>query len=469
MLVNDEKRSKVLGFFQLVMINVIAVDSIRTLTFSAVFGFSLVFFYIIAALVFFIPTALVSSELGTGWPNRGGIYVWVREAFGKRFSFFVIWLNWIYNVIWYPTILALIVGTFSYLFNPDLANNPVYMCAGVLIIYWGITLINCLGMKASSIMSTVGALIGTIVPMVFITVLGIVYVMQDRPIHISFSWSQFFPQASASSNLAFLTNVLFGLLGLEMAATHAAEMRNPTRDYPRSLFVSCIIILSTIVFASLAIAIVVPNQELSLATGVMQAFSVFVNAFQMPWLLPIIAACIILGGLSGVGAWIIGPTKGLLVACQDGSLPAFLGKTNKKGVPVKILLIQAVIVSILSLAFLLLPTVNSSFWLLSTMTAQLALVCYVALFAAALKLHYSKADVFRRFRIPGKKVGIWTVCLSGSLCCLLVILLGFLPPSDIPFQSIAAYEAILIGGMALFCILPYVLYAKWKKMKRSSR
>ena len=427
-----KKRSKVLGFFQLVMINVIAVDSIRTLTFSAVFGFSLVIFYIIAALVFFIPTALVSAELGTGWPNRGGIYVWVREAFGKRFSFFVIWLNWIYNVIWYPTILALIVGTFSYLFNPDLANNPVYMCVGVLIIYWGITLINCLGMKASSIISTVGALIGTIVPMVFISVLGIVYVMQDRPINISFSWSQFFPQASASSNLAFLTNVLFGLLGLEMAATHAAEMRNPTRDYPRSLFVSCIIILSTIVFASLAIAIVVPNQELSLATGVMQAFSVFVNAFQMPWLLPIIAACIILGGLSGVGAWIIGPTKGLLVACQDGSLPASLGKTNKKGVPVRILLIQAVIVSILSLAFLLLPTVNSSFWLLSTMTAQLALVCYVALFAAAFKLHYSKADVFRRFRIPGKKVGIWTVCLSGSLCCLLVVLLGFLPRATFP-------------------------------------
>jgi len=467
MLVNDDKRTKVLGFFQLVMINVIAVDSIRTLTFSAVFGFSLVFFYIIAALVFFIPTALVSAELGTGWPNRGGIYVWVREAFGKRFSFFVIWLNWIYNIIWYPTILALIVGTFSYLFNPDLANNPVYMCAGVLIIYWGITLINCLGMKASSILSTVGALIGTIVPMVFIAVLGIVYVMQDRPINISFSWSQFFPQASASSNLAFLTNVLFGLLGLEMVATHAAEMRNPTRDYPRSLLVSCIIILSTIVFASLAIAMVVPNRELSLATGVMQAFSVFVAAFQMPWLLPLIAACIILGGLSGVGAWIIGPTKGLLVACQDGSLPASLGKTNKKGVPVRILLIQAIIVSILSLAFLLLPTVNSSFWLLSAMTAQLALICYVALFAAALKLHYYRADVYRRFRIPGKKVGIWTVCLSGSLCCLLVIALGFLPPSDIPFHNIAAYEAILIGGMALFCILPYVLYAQWNKRKKS--
>src|SRR5690349_19030043 len=140
----DEKKAKVLGFFQLVMMNVIAVDSIRTLTFSAVFGLSLVFFYLIAGLLFFIPTALISAELGTGWPNRGGIYIWVMEAFGKKFSFFIIWLIWICNVIWYPTILALIVGTFSYFLNPNLANNPTYMCAGILIIYWGITLINCL-------------------------------------------------------------------------------------------------------------------------------------------------------------------------------------------------------------------------------------------------------------------------------------------------------------------------------------
>jgi amino acid transporter len=95
---SPSSRKQTLGFFQLVMINVIAVDSIRTLPFSAVYGYSLVFFYLLAMLAFFIPTALVSAELGTGWPNRGGIYVWVREAFGRKISLMVIWLNWIYNV-----------------------------------------------------------------------------------------------------------------------------------------------------------------------------------------------------------------------------------------------------------------------------------------------------------------------------------------------------------------------------------
>ncbi len=461
-----EKKRQVLGFFQLVMINIIAVDSIRTLTFSAVYGFSLVFFYLLAAIAFFIPTALVSAELGTGWPTRGGIYIWVREAFGKRISFFVIWLSWIYNIIWYPTILALIAGTFAYFFNPQLADNHIYMSLSVLILFWGATLINCLGMKASSILSTFGAIIGTIFPMALISILGFIWYFKGNPMQIEFSAHNFFPHVSQTSNLAFLTNVLFGLLGLEMAATHAAEMRNPTRDYPRSLLVSLIIILSTIVFGSLAISIVVPHNELSLVTGVMQAFSIFASSYHLPFLKHFLAACIILGGLSGVGAWIIGPTKGLLVATEDGSLPKFFAKTYK-GAPVSILLTQAVIVSVLCLAFIFMPTVNSSFWLLSAMTAQLALLVYVALFASAVKLYYHKSDVYRHFRIPGKKWGIWTVSLLGSLSSISVIIFGFIPPSDIPIKSTFVYELILIGGMVFLCALPFWLYHAYRQKNKS--
>ena len=453
-----EKKS--LGLFRLVMINVIAVDSIRTLTFSAVYGFSLVFFYILTALLFFIPTALIAAELGTGWPNRGGIYVWVREAFGKKWSLIIIWLNWIYNVIWYPTIMALIAGTFTYFFNPELANNRLYMCLSVLILFWAATFLNCLGMRASSLLSTLAALIGTLLPMLLITLLGIIWVAQGQITQIQFTWSQFFPEGTQSSNLAFLTNVLFGLLGLEMAATHAAEMRNPQRDYPRSIFIAAILILGTIVLASLAIALVVPPHQLSLATGVMQAFTIFADTFQLPWLSPLIAGCIILGGFGGAGAWIIGPTKGLLVASQDGTLPRFFSHTNAQGVPVRILMTQALIVSLLSLLFILMPTINASYWILSVITAQLALLVYIALFAAGLKLHYHKAETRRAFRVPGKKFGIWLVCSMGALSSLVVILFGFWPPSIVPFQSVFLYECILIAGIAACCLAPLYLMKK---------
>jgi len=444
---------KTLGLFQLVMINVIAVDSIRTLTFSAVYGLSLVFFYVLAALFFFLPTAFVSAELGTGWPTRGGIYVWVREAFGKKWSLVVIWLNWIYNVIWYPTIMALIAGTFAYFFDPALASNKLYMCGAVLVLFWAATFLNCFGMNVSSWISTVGALVGTILPMLLITLLGIVWVWQSKPMQIDLSWAALLPNGSQTGNLAFLTNVLFGLLGLEMAATHAAEMRNPTRDYPRSLFVSVIIILATIVLASLAIAIVVPTKELSLATGVMQAFTAFAHAYGLTWLSPLMAACIILGGLSGVSAWIIGPTKGLLVASQDGSLPPFLAKTNARDVPVRILILQALIVSALSMLFILMPTVNSSYWILSVITAQVALLVYIFLFAAALKLRAAKPHVRRSFHSPALRI----VSGLGIASCALVIGFGFWPPAEIPMQSIFSYEMLLIGGIVLCCIAPFFI------------
>src|SRR6185437_14865497 len=105
----------------------------RTLPIGAVYGFSLVFFYLVAALVFFIPTILVTAELATAWPNTGGAYIWVREAFGPHCGFMVIWLQWIYNVVWYPTILAFIGATLAYLFDPALANNKYFLIAVVLI------------------------------------------------------------------------------------------------------------------------------------------------------------------------------------------------------------------------------------------------------------------------------------------------------------------------------------------------
>lgn len=446
---------KTLKTFQLVMINVIAVDSIRTLPFSAELGFSLVFFYLLAGVFFFIPSGLVAAELGTGWPNTGGIYVWVREAFGKKASLCVIWLNWIYNVVWYPTIMALIAGVFTYFFNPELATNRLYMALMILGLFWGATFVNLFGMRVSSIISTIGAMIGTLVPMVLIIVLGVVWLVKRDPSQIAFTWDALFPDMTQSGNLAFFSSVLFGLLGLEMAATHAAEVRNPKKDYPRSVFISIIIILATIVFSSLAIAIVVPNQKLSLVTGILQAFFIFFQDYHISWMAPIIAAAVIIGGLSGVSAWIIGPTKGMMVAAEDGSLPLFMRHRNRKGVPSNVLLLQGVIVSILCLAFVLMPTVNSSFWLLSQITAQLALLVYVALFAAGIRLRYKQGHVERSFAIPGgKTIGMWFVGMCGILACLIAFGLGFIPPTQVGITNVFVYELLLIGGIVVASTFP---------------
>lgn len=456
------KPKRVLSVFSLVMINVIAVDSLRTLPLSAKLGFSLVSYYLFAALAFFIPVALVAAELATAFPKTGGIYVWVREAFGRRAGFITIWLQWIYNVVWYPTILAFIAATFAYLFAPDLANHKFFLLASILSLFWLFTILNCFGMRVSSIVSTVGALIGTLLPMIGIIVLGVFWLIQGKPIQIQSSAS-WLPDFSSLGNLSLFSVVLFGLLGMEMSAVHAEEVKNPQRDYPRALLYSTILIFSTLVLGSLAIVMVVPVEKLSVVSALIDAYAIFFNSYNMHWMVSITAICIILGGLSGVSAWIIGPTKGLLVSAKDGCLPHSFAKTNKYGAPVRILIIQGLIFTILSTLFILLDSINAAYWILSDLCAQMALLVYVFMFAAAIKLRYSHKDQKRAYKIPGGNIGIWIVAGLGLICCLITILIGFVPPTQIPVGNVTFFESFLVGGLIIFVLVPWFLAKRNEK------
>ena len=124
---------KIISIFTLVMINLAAIGSIRNWPTIAETGLSSIFFYLLAALIFFLPTALVSAELATGWPKIGGIFIWVREAFGQRLGFLAIWLLWIENVIWYPTILSFIAATLAYIIDPAWGSNKTYIVLPLLL------------------------------------------------------------------------------------------------------------------------------------------------------------------------------------------------------------------------------------------------------------------------------------------------------------------------------------------------
>lgn len=450
---------RVLSIFSLVMINVIAVDSLRTLPISAELGFSLIFFYVLAAFAFFIPIGLVAAELATAYPKTGGLYVWVREAFGLRAGFITIWLQWIYNVVWYPTIMAFIAVTIAYLIDPALASNKLYLLTTVLSLFWLYTLLNCFGMRISSIISTIGALIGTLLPMLGIILLGVIWLIQERPIAAA-SGMHLLPDMSMFRNLALFSVVLFGLIGLEMSAVHAEEVENPQQDYPIAIAWSTLIIFATLVFSSLAIVIVVPQNQLNLVSGLISAFDAFFQAFGIPGMTQVLATLIIIGALSCVAAWIIGPAKGLLISAQDGALPKRLAKVNRFGVPVRLLVLQAVIVTLLSSLFILLDSVSEAYWLLSALSAQMALLVYIFMFAAAIKLRYQDPNRIRSYRIPGGNIVMWLISGTGIFCCFTALLTGFVPPAQIAVTNLLLYEAFLVGGLILFFIIPWHLARK---------
>lgn len=458
MQIEANKSGKVLSVFGLVMINVIAVDNLRSLPAGAEYGFSLIFFYLLAAVMFFIPTALVAAELATAWPNTGGVYVWVRTAFGKGAGLLAIWLQWIYNVVWYPTILTFIASTLAYFVDPALANNKAYVLAIVLSSWWLATWLNCLGMKASSRISTLGAIVGTIIPMAAITILGVIWLNSGKASQIVFSAKALLPDISNINNLAFLTTIIFGLMGLEMSAVHAGDVKNPKRDYPRALLWSSLLIIVTLTLASLAIAVVVPNAKLSVLTGLIDAYAVFFHSYHLTWCIPVIVALIVISSFASVSAWVIGPARGLMIALEENNIQSRWLKCNSKGMPTGLLVLQGIIVTLLTSVFVLEPTVNAAYWLLSAMTSQLAVLFYLFLFAAAIYLRYQNANTERAFRIPGGKLGMWIVAGLGSVTCIITFVLGFIPPTGVQIGKLWHFELTLVLGTVVFCLLPLVIY-----------
>lgn len=448
------QKGRTLSVFALVMINIIAVDSLRTLPISAEYGFSLVFFYLLAGIAFFIPVSLIAAELATGWPETGGLYVWVKEAFGKSTGFMVIWMQWIYNVVWYPTILAFIASAFAYLVNPELASSKKYLYISIVSIFWLTTIANLYGMKVSSLISALGALIGTLLPMVIIISMACYWYFNDMPMAISISWDKFWPTDMNLNSLVLFTGILFGLVGMEMSAVHAGDVKSPQKDYPKALLFSTIIIFVTLVLGSLAVAIVIPQEKLNLVTGFIDAFTVFFSALNLKWMIPFVVLMVIIGGISSVSAWVIGPSKGLMVSARDGCLPKFFFKINRYGAPSTILISQAIVFTVLSLAFVFSESINASYWMLSALTEQLAMAVYILMFLAAIRLRYSKGNVKRAFKIPGGNWVLNTVATLGILSCAGAIFLGFLPPSHIKVKSTFHYQLFIVLGLVIFVVLP---------------
>jgi putative glutamate/gamma-aminobutyrate antiporter len=456
-----QRKGKALTASMIALINVAAVCNIKNFPLLAEFGLSVVLFLALSAVFFFIPVAFVSSELASGWPDRG-IYTWVREALGPRLGFLAVWLQWIENVIWYPTILSFIAATFAYILNPDLATNNFYVMTVILVAFWASTLVNFLGMRVSGWISSVTALLGTIVPIALIIVLGVGWIWRGNPSQIAFSWKGMLPDLTSLNQLVLLSGVLLGLAGMEMSAVHARDVRDPRRDYPKGILLSAALILVFSTLGALAIGAIVPASQIQLASGGMEAFRYLFQELGISWAVHIVAAVTTIGALGMMSTWIVGPSRGLYATAMHGDLPPVFHKANRHGMPVSILIAQAVIVSILSLVFLLMPTVNSSYWILVALASILYQVMYVLMFISAIVLRYKQPEVHRVFRIPFGNAGLWVVSILGIIGSLFGFVFGFFPPGQFDTGKLLFFESFLIGGTLLFVIAPLLIYAARK-------
>ncbi len=462
-----------LSVMTLAIMNITAVVSLRGLASEAVYGLSSAFYYLFAAIVFLIPTALVAAELAAMFSDKqGGVFRWVGEAFGARTGFLAIWLQWIESTIWYPTVLTF--GAVSIAFigmdqsaDMSLASNKMFTLVVVLAIYWAATFIALKGLSWVGKISKWGGMIGTIIPAGLLIIMGVVYLCTGGHNNLDLSQS-FIPDLSKLNNIVLASSIFLFYAGMEMMGIHVMDVKNPSRNYPKAIIIGSLVTVLIFILGTFALGVIIPADKINLTQSLLIGVDNYLHYFHLSWLSPVFAVALMFGVLAGVLTWVAGPSKGIFAVGKAGYLPPFFQKSNKAGVQRNILLVQGGLVTLLSLLFVVMPSVQSFYQILSQLTVLLYLIMYMLMFAAAITLRYKMRDTPRPFRLGRGNGLMWLLGLFGFFGSLLAFILSFIPPSQISTGSNAVWFTVLIVGCVVVVAAPFVIYAMRRPEWRSA-
>lgn len=446
------------------------VVSLRGLPSQAEFGIQSIFYYLFAAIFFLIPFSLVCAELASTYTHSGGLYRWVSEAFGPRWGWSAMYLEWQTLVIWFPAVLMFAAVSLAYIFWPEsfdakLSANKIYTLIVVLAVYWITNFIAFRGMKSSKTLSTLGGLFGTIVPAAVLIILGVAYYCMGKPIMLTHE--SFFPDFTKIGTIVLAASIFLFYGGMEMNAVHVQNMKNPARDFPRAIFLAVAAIVLIFVLATLAIGFVVPAKDINLLASLLVAYNDLWASVGAPWLGNVMALLITFGVIGQVSVIIAGPSTGLVAVGESGYLPRSLQKVNSNGVNKSILYVQAAFVSILALVLVVLPSVESAYQVMSQMATVIYLILVLMIYFAFFRLRHTQPHKPRGFRIPGGHFGEYLIGGVGVLGAFIAMVLSFFPPSQINTGNPVVYVLIILCGAVVFFCLPLVVFARRKPSWRN--
>ncbi|WP_213357406.1 amino acid permease [Enterococcus casseliflavus] len=455
----SKKKLSLLSFFAITASMVMTVYEYPTFATSKM---NLVFYLLVGGFLWFIPVALCSAEMATvkGW-EKGGLYTWVSKTLGRKWGFAAIFFQWFQITVGFITMIYFIVGALSYALNwPALNTNVWLKLIATLVIFWLITISQFGGTKNTAKIAKVGFFVGIVATGIILFILGIVYIAQGHPIKVSFGSGAWIPDFTKINTLVVFVSFILAYAGVESSASHVKDMDNPGKNYPKAIL---ILVVATILLDTLGgatVAATIPQNQLSLDTGVIQAYSYLIHHFGGgEWLVRLIAVVICLGVIAEIAAWVVGPSTAMLEAAENGLLPKQMAKVNQHNVPINIVLVQGIIVSIWAVVLTLGGGgANLSFFVAMALTVCIYLVAYVLLFLSYIKLVKEKDDLTRTYHIPGGKNVKIGVAMVGLLVSIFSFFISFFPPSDIGSGKGGTYLAILIISWLIIVVIPFVIY-----------
>lgn len=437
-----------IALLPLIAMIIVSIDNIRNLPTIAIYGEQIIQLYTIVGLCFFVPCGFVTMTFAmTFFKNEGGIYHWVSQAFGKKMGFMAIWLQWIENVVWFPSIVAFIAAAITHIFS--ISFDKYTLTALIITIFWVSTWINLKGIELTAKISLYCTILGLIVPLSFLLlfvyyweIYGFSYENQEVFAHM-FKWHDL-----SSLDYSVVGIMCLSLAGLEITAVHVPNIENPQKKYTTAIIISMTIIILSLIVGSFSILALTPVEKIDFIDSIFLIFSDSLNKFGFSAFEPVFAFLILLGSFGGLINWIIAPIRGLMVSVQDDFLPKIFYEENEHNMPSYMLYIQAIIVTLLSLIFLIFDTTNKSYLILIIITAGIYLLMYIIFFLAFLKLSFEK-KIFQFKSMLLNKIILFSGII-GLIFSIFAECAILMPPKQVFDNDIVIYGLSVIIGLLMF-------------------
>jgi amino acid transporter len=455
-----------LGFLDVLLFNIATVLGPRWIAAAAHNGPSSISLWLLAAVLFFVPTALVIVELSTRFPSEGGLYVWTKEAFGDLHGFIAGWCYWIYTFFYFPGLLLASVAMSTFIGGPSfewLNHDKRYLVGASLALLAVALILNIVGLNIGKWLQNAGG-VGTYVPLLILVVLGglawsahgAVTPLSVRAALPSWDWD----------TVNFWSQIAFAFTGLELICTMSDEVRDPRRTFPRAILVSGALIVVIYVIGTLAVLTMLTPEEVDPRSGVFQAVGRGAAAVGLPWLGVVAALLVTAGNAGGVGSTVAGISRVPMVVGIDRYLPAAFGAIHPRWrTPWIAMLVQAGISAAILVASQVNESVLSAYQILVDAAIILYFIPFLYMYAAAIKLAYrsDRAADGRAVLVPGGRGGVWVIAGLAFAVTALSIVVSVVPPAG---ANAAQFEMKLVGGTVAAVAVGLVLYSRGARSKR---
>ncbi len=420
------QKNKVLGFKDITLYTVSAMLFMDQIAMAASLGASSLFWWGYVLIFLFIPLAMITAELGTTYPQNGGIYQWVRRAFGFRWGARVSWIYWITTALWMPSVYILFAGMLSELFFPGLSMwHKVFIGIGLAFLT---TMFNIVSLNVGKWMPNLGAIL-KVVSVLALGIAGVRYGLEHgfaNPLTLD----SILP--SSGLEVAALGIMIYGVVGIELACCSGDEMANPKRDIPRAIFVSGLLIACFNIFGTLGVIAAVPADQTDITQIFVHSLYNLYGTTGIGFVVATLVGCFVLFTfITNMVTWSMGANRAAIEASEAGEFPKVFGIVHKKyKTPVGSTILCGVLSTvILLIAGFMAENTEEMFWALMSMTAMIFLMPYIILMFAFVKLRLTD-DTERPFRAPVSNFGAIAIAIFVSLNMLAGILMFVYVPGE---------------------------------------